>query len=197
MCASPDMRCPRDPVRDHIMLLVESGGSPLVTPVRLGGGIGRRRWSCRAAGLGTARRSGASGRAQILGWSAGGRRNPAAGRRNGPPAATSALIFTLPPISRTRAPDQHRAPPMAVLRPGPDRRLAAGGRPAHPPPDPAQRRRHRPPPPGPTQSPQWRARLLAALGFACAVAAPLAELAGLDRSSGPDRLALSAPMVSG
>lgn len=36
--------------------------------------------------------------------------------------------------------------------------------------------RHRDPP----RSPQWRARLLAALGFACAVAAPLADLAGLD-----------------
>jgi hypothetical protein len=38
---------------------------------------------------------------------------------------------------------------------------------------------------------------LAALGFACAVADPLAELAGLDPSSAPDRPAPSARMVSG
>jgi protein-S-isoprenylcysteine O-methyltransferase Ste14 len=36
-------------------------------------------------------------------------------------------------------------------------------------------------------SPQWWARLLSTLGFACAVAAPLAELAGLPPISGLDR----------
>lgn len=46
-------------------------------------------------------------------------------------------------------------------------------------------------------SAQWWARLLSGVGFAYAVAAPLAELAGLDPSSGPDRPAPSARMVSG
>jgi hypothetical protein len=44
-------------------------------------------------------------------------------------------------------------------------------------------------------SPQWWARLLSAVGFACAVAAPLAELAGLDPITILDRTPVRAAGV--
>jgi protein-S-isoprenylcysteine O-methyltransferase Ste14 len=44
-------------------------------------------------------------------------------------------------------------------------------------------------------SPQWWARLLSGIGFACAVAAPLAELAGLDPIAALDRTPVRAAGV--
>ena len=44
-------------------------------------------------------------------------------------------------------------------------------------------------------SPQWWARLLSTLGFACAVAAPLAELAGLQPIPVLDRTSVRAAGV--
>jgi protein-S-isoprenylcysteine O-methyltransferase Ste14 len=106
------------------------------------------------------------------------------------------LLFTLPLVSRTKHQTTTEVPPMAVLAlvlitvwlllvAGLPTLLQArrtgGAR--------VPRFRDRP------GSPQWWARLLSGIGFACAVAAPLADLAGLQPIPILDRAPLRAAGV--